>query len=140
MRRTASSSGAAAFARSANASVGLADGGRVVLRDSRKPGRSVEISPADWSEFVRGVKAGEFDELGAQAPRTAKRDGVCRLRPGERLEVDLSCLCLNCDFKAYRSVDLADTVCDHPDALPTISRCPQCPPPDAWPLSSRPAP
>jgi hypothetical protein len=65
MRRTASRSGAAAFARSANASVGLADGGRVVLRDSRKPGRSVEMSPADWSEFVRVVKAGEFDELGA---------------------------------------------------------------------------
>jgi hypothetical protein len=67
-------------------------------------------------------------------------DRVCRLRPGVRLEVDLSCLCLNCDFRAYRRVAVGASVCDHPDALPTISRCPQCPPPDAWPLSSRPAP
>jgi Domain of unknown function (DUF397) len=39
--------------------------GLVVLRDSKRPGGSVLVyTPDEWLTFVRGIKAGEFDDLG----------------------------------------------------------------------------
>jgi hypothetical protein len=37
------------------------DGGRVV-RDSKNPqGPTLDFTPGEWSAFVKGAKAGEFD-------------------------------------------------------------------------------
>jgi hypothetical protein len=37
------------------------DGGRVV-RDSKNPqGPTLDFTPSEWSAFVKGAKAGEFD-------------------------------------------------------------------------------
>jgi len=45
-------------------------GGMIVLRSSNHPGRisvglrrRVHYTPQEWRAFVRGVKAGEFDDL-----------------------------------------------------------------------------
>jgi len=38
--------------------------GAIVLRDSKEPGESVlRYTAEEWLAFVRGVKAGEFDDL-----------------------------------------------------------------------------
>jgi Domain of unknown function (DUF397) len=37
----------------------------IVLRDSKKPrGHVLSYTLEEWQAFVRGVKAGEFDDLG----------------------------------------------------------------------------
>lgn len=36
-------------------------GGRVEIRDSRRPDQSAWFTAADWAAFVAGVRAGEFD-------------------------------------------------------------------------------
>ena len=35
----------------------------VALRDSKSPDRQVEVSREDWTDFVAGVKAGDFDNV-----------------------------------------------------------------------------
>jgi hypothetical protein len=41
-------------------------GGEVLIRNSRDPeGPVVRLTPAEWSAFAAGVKAGEFDVMGA---------------------------------------------------------------------------
>jgi hypothetical protein len=38
--------------------------GRIAVRDSKDPdGPALVFSPEEWSAFVAGVKAGEFDAL-----------------------------------------------------------------------------
>lgn len=34
------------------------------LRNSDDPGHEIVVSLAEWREFIRAVKAGEFDEVG----------------------------------------------------------------------------
>lgn len=41
--------------------VGRTPDGRIAIRDSAAPERSVAFAEADWAEFVKGVKSGEFD-------------------------------------------------------------------------------
>lgn len=43
--------------------VGLLPGGGVILRDTKDPLRTVRMvfGREEWSAFLRGVKAGEFD-------------------------------------------------------------------------------
>jgi len=36
--------------------------GEVLLRDSKDPGVVLSVSPAGWSAFLAGLKAGEFDD------------------------------------------------------------------------------
>ena len=39
--------------------------GMIVLRDSTEPrGSVVRYTTEEWQTFVRGIKAGEFDDLG----------------------------------------------------------------------------
>lgn len=38
---------------------------KIILRDSAKRRGHVHYSTEEWRAFVRGVKAGEFDDLGA---------------------------------------------------------------------------
>ena len=39
--------------------------GMIILRDSKEPRGSVlHYTPEEWQSFVRGIKAGEFDNLG----------------------------------------------------------------------------
>jgi hypothetical protein len=38
--------------------------GKIVLRDSDEPRGSVHYTAEEWQAFLRGVKAGEFDDLG----------------------------------------------------------------------------
>jgi Domain of unknown function (DUF397) len=38
--------------------------GVIVLRDSKEPRGHVHYTTEEWQSFVRGVKAGEFDDLG----------------------------------------------------------------------------
>jgi hypothetical protein len=108
------------------AQVGFLPDGDVVVRDSKAPAvTALVFSPTEWKAFLSGVKAGAFEQ--GRPPFRVPRQGVdarSRLRPGVRLEVDLSTLYLNCDFRVYRRVAVGASVCDHPDALPTISRCP----------------
>lgn len=39
--------------------------GVIVLRDSGEPRGHVRYTTEEWRTFVRGVQAGEFDDLGA---------------------------------------------------------------------------
>jgi hypothetical protein len=41
--------------------VALGAEGVASIRDSKRPGRQLSFSSAEWADFVRGVKAGEFD-------------------------------------------------------------------------------
>jgi hypothetical protein len=39
--------------------------GMIVLRDSKEPlGSMLHYTTDEWQSFVRGIKAGEFDDLG----------------------------------------------------------------------------
>jgi hypothetical protein len=39
--------------------------GMIVVRDSKEPsGWKLNYTPEEWRTFVRGIKAGEFDDLG----------------------------------------------------------------------------
>jgi hypothetical protein len=40
------------------------DGDAIVLRNSTAPRRVVRYSTEEWQSFLRGAKAGEFDDLG----------------------------------------------------------------------------
>lgn len=40
---------------------GLLSSERVVVRDTKDPERSLVFTPAEWDDFLKGVKAGEFD-------------------------------------------------------------------------------
>jgi hypothetical protein len=47
--------------------------GMIVLRDSKEPrGRVLRYTADEWRSFVRGVKAGEFDDLGQAGGQTAR--------------------------------------------------------------------
>lgn len=39
----------------------LAEGGAVLVRSTKVPDKVVRFTRAEWSAFVLGVKAGEFD-------------------------------------------------------------------------------
>jgi hypothetical protein len=42
-----------------------AQGGRIVLRDSKEPrGGMLRYTAEEWQSFICGIKAGEFDHLG----------------------------------------------------------------------------
>lgn len=41
--------------------VALDPDGLVLVRDSKDPGPVLVFDPAEWDDFVAGVKAGEFD-------------------------------------------------------------------------------
>jgi hypothetical protein len=42
--------------------VGVADDGGIAVRDSKSPDAAVlRFTPAEWRDFVEGVRAGEFD-------------------------------------------------------------------------------
>ncbi|WP_432013965.1 DUF397 domain-containing protein [Streptomyces cucumeris] len=43
--------------------VAVAPDGRIHLRESDAPRTVVITTPAKWEAFVRGVKAGEFDDF-----------------------------------------------------------------------------
>ncbi|WP_109526500.1 MULTISPECIES: DUF397 domain-containing protein [Nocardia] len=44
--------------------VAFLDGGKVGVRDSKKPGDGALLfTPSEWSAFVAGVGDGEFDRL-----------------------------------------------------------------------------
>ena len=38
-------------------------GQRILVRDSKHPNLTVECTRADWSAFLAGIKAGEYDDL-----------------------------------------------------------------------------
>jgi hypothetical protein len=38
--------------------------GMIVLRDAEQPRGNVRYTAEEWRAFVRGIKAGEFDDLG----------------------------------------------------------------------------
>lgn len=38
--------------------------GIVALRNSRRPTKVLRYTADEWQAFVKGIKAGEFDELG----------------------------------------------------------------------------
>jgi hypothetical protein len=40
------------------------EGDAIMLRNSTRPGRVVRYSPEEWKAFVKGLLAGEFDDLG----------------------------------------------------------------------------
>jgi len=39
----------------------------ILLRSSEQPDVVVSLTPAEWTAFLAGVKAGDFDELGIPA-------------------------------------------------------------------------
>jgi Domain of unknown function (DUF397) len=41
--------------------VGRTPDGRIAVRDSATPEKTATFTEADWGEFVKGVKASEFD-------------------------------------------------------------------------------
>lgn len=41
----------------------VAQDGWVKVRDSREPGTVLLLDPGDWSAFLAGAKAGDFDDL-----------------------------------------------------------------------------
>ncbi|WP_084505236.1 DUF397 domain-containing protein [Nocardia harenae] len=43
--------------------IGHLDGGRTAVRDSKNPaGPVLDFTPSEWTAFVAGVRAGEFNQ------------------------------------------------------------------------------
>ncbi|WP_431043567.1 DUF397 domain-containing protein [Streptomyces sp. P1-3] len=43
--------------------------GRIYMRESRDPDNIVVTTQAKWEAFLKGVKAGEFDDFAEEPPR-----------------------------------------------------------------------
>ena len=53
------------------------DGGCVLVRNSRHPGGpALVFTPGEWSAFIAGVKAGEFDHIAPGADRGDAEAGL----------------------------------------------------------------